>query len=84
MTVQALDVVLLLTGGGPGIATQTLPYMTYKEFFSLFHLGYGAAISYILLGIVFCVAMTWFRLLYRGPSKKTAVVEKKEAVASVE
>ena len=81
---QALDVVLLLTGGGPGIATQTLPYMTYKEFFSLFHLGYGAAISYILLGIVFCVAMTWFRLLYRGPSKKTAVVEKKEAVATVE
>ena len=63
---EALDVVLLLTGGGPGVATQTLPYMVYREFFSLFHLGYGAAISYLLLGIVIVVALTWFRLLSRG------------------
>jgi len=65
LTMTSLDVVMLLTGGGPGIASQTLTYVVYRETFALFNLGYGAAISYILLGVIMVIAIVWFQLLVR-------------------
>lgn len=51
--VKFFDKIYVLTGGGPGTATQTLTYYVYKTAFKFMKLGYGAAISIILLiGII--------------------------------
>jgi multiple sugar transport system permease protein len=60
ITLQTLGLFTLiyaLTGGGPGTATQTLPIYMYQAAFSSYQLGYGTAISLILLliGIIFSV-----------------------------
>jgi ABC-type sugar transport system permease subunit len=64
-TMESLDEVLLLTGGGPGSVTQTLTYRIYQYSFVQFNLGYGAAVSYFLLVFIFILATAWFRLLQR-------------------
>lgn len=60
ITLQTLGLFTLiyaLTGGGPGTATETLPIYMYQAAFSSYQLGYGTAISLILLliGIIFSV-----------------------------
>jgi ABC-type sugar transport system permease subunit len=54
-----VDTVFVLTGGGPGISTETLTLYTYQEGFKKFNLGYTSAISFLFLIIV-----TLFSLLY--------------------
>jgi len=58
VTLQTLGVFTLIftmTGGGPGDATMTLPIFMYNQAFVSYQLGYGTAISLVLLliGIVF-------------------------------
>ncbi|WEG14682.1 sugar ABC transporter permease [Pullulanibacillus sp. KACC 23026] len=60
ITLQTLGLFTLiyaLTGGGPGTSTETLPIYMYQAAFSSYQLGYGTAISLILLliGIIFSV-----------------------------
>lgn len=52
VTLQTLGVFTLIytmTGGGPGNQTSTLPVFMYKQAFVSYQLGYGTAISLILL-----------------------------------
>jgi multiple sugar transport system permease protein len=53
----------LLTGGGPGHQTQVLPIYTYRTAFRSFDLGYGAALSTILLLVNLVMASIYLRLL---------------------
>ncbi|HWG86099.1 MAG TPA: sugar ABC transporter permease [Deinococcales bacterium] len=46
----------LLTGGGPSFQTEVLPIYTYRVAFRSFELGYGAALSTLLLLINFALA----------------------------
>jgi multiple sugar transport system permease protein len=54
---NSLDVILVMTGGGPGYATHTLPLYAFLKAYSGMEFGYGAALALvltlILLGIVF-------------------------------
>ncbi|NLJ31938.1 MAG: sugar ABC transporter permease [Clostridiales bacterium] len=53
-TLQTLGVfglIYMMTGGGPGNSTTTLPLLMYKEAFGSFQIGYGTAISMVLLVI---------------------------------
>ena len=52
-TLKILDVPLNLTAGGPGLATQTYSYYTYITGLRSFNLGYGAALSWVL--VILCV-----------------------------
>ncbi|TVX99142.1 carbohydrate ABC transporter permease [Cohnella terricola] len=57
VTLQTLGVfglIYAMTGGGPGTATTTLPIFMYNQAFVNYQLGYGTAISLLLLlmGIV--------------------------------
>lgn len=54
VTLQTLGVFTLIytmTGGGPGSTTSTLPVFMYKQAFVSYQLGYGTAISLVLLVI---------------------------------
>lgn len=60
---QVFDQALIMTGGGPGVATTTLVLHIYQVGFQSFHMGYAAAISWVLFALVFIftVIQFWFQ-----------------------
>ncbi|MFJ5621645.1 carbohydrate ABC transporter permease [Peribacillus loiseleuriae] len=66
VTLQTLGVFTLIfamTGGGPGTATQTLPIFMYNQAFVNYQLGYGTAISLILLLIGIASSLIYMKYL---------------------
>ena len=59
MTFNVFDVIWLLTGGGPSVATTTLPVLIYDTAFTKYRLSQAAAIS-VLSGLVLLVFATLF------------------------
>ncbi|MEW6277625.1 MAG: sugar ABC transporter permease [Candidatus Eremiobacterota bacterium] len=55
----------LLTAGGPSFQTEVLPIYTYRVAFRDFDLGYGAALSTVLLLLNLAMALAYQRLLKR-------------------
>jgi multiple sugar transport system permease protein len=55
---KAFDIIYVLTEGGPGNATTTLPYYIYQQAFRYFNTGYAAAVSWLLL-ILIIVIYSW-------------------------
>lgn len=53
------DLVFVLTKGGPGTSTEVVSFFIYREGFTLWRMGYGAAASFIVL-IVIILASTLF------------------------
>ncbi|WP_419875875.1 carbohydrate ABC transporter permease [Candidatus Pristimantibacillus sp. PTI5] len=60
------DVVYILTGGGPGGATNVLNTFIYRRSFSDFQFGEGAAASFIVLFIIVMVSLAIGRILSSG------------------
>jgi multiple sugar transport system permease protein len=56
--IKAFDLIYTMSGGGPGTSTETLSFYIYKVGFQFFRLGYGAAMSFILL-IALSVLLTY-------------------------
>jgi raffinose/stachyose/melibiose transport system permease protein len=54
--------IFVLTGGGPGNATLVPSYFAYKEFFEQANVGYGSAISTVMVVIIAVVATVFLRL----------------------
>ena len=46
---KVFDEVYLLTGGGPGTATEVVSFTIYRRFFTEDRMGYGSAISVVTL-----------------------------------
>ena len=46
---KLFDLIYLITGGGPGSATETISFYTYLQGFKYFSLGYTAALAFIQL-----------------------------------
>ncbi len=53
---NSIDVIYVMTGGGPGYATQTLPLYAFKRTYNSMDFGYGTALavtfSVLLLGLI--------------------------------
>ena len=49
--IRFFDVAFVMTGGGPGTASELLPLYNYSVCFVDFNLGYGSAISFLVLGV---------------------------------
>jgi multiple sugar transport system permease protein len=65
-TLQTLGVfglIYAMTGGGPGKDTTTLPILMYQKAFVGYQLGYGTAISMILLGIGVLLSLMYVRFM---------------------
>ena len=60
---QVFDQVLVMTNGGPGLATTTLVLYIYQQGFQSFHMGYASAVAWVLFGIVFVFTLIqfWFQ-----------------------
>lgn len=65
-TVNAFKIfipIYVITSGGPGDSTQTLVHYIYETVFRYFKLGYGSALSFLLLGIVLLLTAGQFYML---------------------
>ena len=60
---KIVDTVFVLTGGGPGTATETLTLYAYQEGLKKFNLGYTSALSFAFLVIVLVVGTLYLALL---------------------
>lgn len=60
-TLKTLDIVLVVTGGGPADATQTLATVAYRLSFQQFEFGRGAALSNVLIVISLALAAVHLR-----------------------
>lgn len=58
---KVFDLILVMTGGGPGRATNVLVIHTYNTAFKEFRFGYSSAIAMVLFAIVLVITIVQFR-----------------------
>lgn len=61
---KIFDQIFVMTGGGPGYATEVLSLVTYKQSFVLGNWGYGSAVALVLTMIV--AAAAFIQMWARG------------------
>jgi len=61
-TIGIFSLIFTMTGGGPAGKTQTLPVYMYLQAFKSFQLGYGSAISVVLLVIGIAMSVLYTRV----------------------
>jgi multiple sugar transport system permease protein len=66
---NSLDVILVMTGGGPGYATHTLPLYAFLKAYSAMEFGYGAAVALILTALLLIVVYAYVRRAARDLSR---------------
>jgi multiple sugar transport system permease protein len=54
---QVFDQVYVMTGGGPANATTTLVHQIYNAAFKALDMGYAAAMSFVLFGVILVVSL---------------------------
>ncbi len=62
---QVFDLAFVLTRGGPGDATNTMVMYIYNQAFQFFHMGYAAAIAWVLFAIIFLITLAQTQLQKR-------------------
>ena len=62
-TLGVFGLIYMMTGGGPGTSTLTLPIFMYRQAFISQQLGYGTAISMILLVIGIVLSVFYTRII---------------------
>ena len=60
-TLNSFDIVFVLTKGGPGSASITLPMYAYQNAFMYYQAGYGAAIGIIILLVLLTAVVMYIR-----------------------
>jgi ABC-type sugar transport system permease subunit len=63
---RSFDAIYVLTGGGPGTATETITIYTYQLGFQLLQVGKASALGIITLIIVVAIIAAFSRILQRG------------------
>jgi len=63
---KAFDLIFILTGGGPGYATEILPITMYKEVFNKRHFAYGSAIATVLFLLIMIIVIPYLYSTYGG------------------
>ena len=62
---KEFDLIFLLTGGGPLIATQTLPLMVYKDAFGLNDMGRASAVAVTMMLVMLVFMILYLRVTGR-------------------
>ncbi|MBC9715142.1 sugar ABC transporter permease [Streptomyces sp. TRM66268-LWL] len=64
-TLQAFEQVFVMTGGGPGDASELTVLYMYRQGFEYFHMGYAAAIAWVLFAVILLLTLVQLRLQKR-------------------
>ena len=67
-TLRVFDVIWIMTKGGPADATEVLPTFAYRLFFISFNFGQSAAVSVIILSILFVAAIGYLKFAVQEES----------------
>ncbi len=62
-TLSDFTLVVVLTGGGPGFDTQLLTIYTYQQAFKFYEIGYGTAISLLIIVVGAILSLLYIRVL---------------------
>lgn len=62
-TLQVFTLIFVMTAGGPGDASETLPLLMYEQAFQYAALGYGTAIALVLLAIGAVFSLGYIRAI---------------------
>jgi ABC-type sugar transport system permease subunit len=62
---RVFDLVYVLTGGGPGTATEPIALSTFEQLLSNLRFGYGSALSVVVFLVTAALAALYLRLLGR-------------------
>lgn len=65
-SMKAFANIFIMTGGGPGVATETTNYYAYLQGFSYTFVGFSSAISVVLLAATFALSLSLMRLVGRA------------------
>lgn len=68
-SLKVFDEIYLLTGGGPGSATEVISYTIYRTFFTQDRMGYGSAMS---VAVLFFISLTMIGVLMAGRRGRNA------------
>lgn len=60
---KLFDIPFALTGGGPGVATQSYSFLAFRTGLRFFDVGYASAMAYGLLIVVMIIVTLFFRRL---------------------
>lgn len=63
--VKTFDIVYALTFGGPGQSTTVATFYLYRQAFTQFKLGYGAALSWLIFIMVYIISFIILKLFRR-------------------
>lgn len=63
---RVFDLVYVLTGGGPGTATEPIALYTFTSLLQNLRFGYGSALSVIVFLVAFVLALGYIRLVGAG------------------
>ncbi len=59
-----------MTGGGPGNLTEVMAVFIYNRSFLHFEIGYGAALSFVMMAIVGSAGLIYVALLQRAERRR--------------
>ena len=62
-TANYMDLILIMTGGGPGYSSMTLPLLSYVTGYKRLHVGAGAAVAVMQAAMLAMVLAAYLRLL---------------------
>jgi len=62
---KIFDLVYMFTQGGPGTSTETISWYIYQVGFKFFRMGYGSAISYLVLVLLSVLATLYVSVFVR-------------------
>jgi multiple sugar transport system permease protein len=60
-SLNQFDLIYVMTQGGPYRSSETLAVTMYRESFTMFHMGYGAAVAIVLSLIVILLSGSYLR-----------------------
>jgi ABC-type sugar transport system permease subunit len=56
---QGFNFIFALTQGGPGTATENIPFLAYQQAFNIFDLSAGAAVALLAMGLIVMLAVPY-------------------------
>ena len=74
-TIAAMKVfgqIFVLTRGGPGTATMVASYFSYKNFFEISNVGYGATMATALTVVIMLITVVYIRVQTRQEQRESA------------
>jgi len=62
---KSFDFIYIMTFGGPGTASTTLPFLSYRLAFELYQYSNGAAVALVTVLVVLVLAVVYIRQVQR-------------------